>query len=48
MASFSIKVSSSPHEVGVWLQSILLANPTVTFAIGKIDRDIVASPVNVE
>ncbi len=45
MAKFSIKASSSPRDVGIWLTTILMANANTTFAIARIDGDIIAQPV---
>lgn len=45
MAKFSIKASSSPRDVGIWLTTILMANPNTTFAIARIDGDFLAQPI---
>ncbi len=37
---FSIKASASPRDVGIWLQSIMLANPETAFVVFREDRDI--------
>ena len=38
---WSIKATSSPRRVGIWLQSIMLANPGIPFVIIRNESDII-------
>lgn len=44
MAKFSIKASSSPRDVGLWLQSIVMANPETVFVVARSGADILLTP----